>query len=167
MDLVKYELLRMYIVLYSGALCVCVWHFWNNLILGWWFINLIRLKLMNTVSCVIRRLMLFCFCGDAGCKCYNLKYLVRMECPRCSRMIGSCWFCFTTFSSWKKRKCVGIKMKTCIRNKPYDHVFAGEVLTSTLQGEDEDVELAVKSARKAYDSWSKTPPHVRARYLYR
>ncbi|PIK58950.1 putative aldehyde dehydrogenase family 16 member A1 [Apostichopus japonicus] len=42
----------------------------------------------------------------------------------------------------------------------------GEVLATTIQGEDEDIELAVKSARKAFDSWSKLPCHVRARHLY-
>ncbi len=43
----------------------------------------------------------------------------------------------------------------------------GETLASTVQGEEEDVELAVGAARKAYDSWSKMPGHVRARHLYR
>ncbi|XP_041351976.1 aldehyde dehydrogenase family 16 member A1-like [Gigantopelta aegis] len=42
----------------------------------------------------------------------------------------------------------------------------GEVLASTVQGEDEDVDFAVKTAKKAFESWSKTPPHVRARHLY-
>ncbi|PIK45320.1 putative aldehyde dehydrogenase family 16 member A1 [Apostichopus japonicus] len=42
----------------------------------------------------------------------------------------------------------------------------GEVLATTIQGEDEDIELAMKSARKAFDSWSKLPCHVRARHLY-
>ncbi|XP_060561451.1 LOW QUALITY PROTEIN: aldehyde dehydrogenase family 16 member A1-like [Ruditapes philippinarum] len=42
----------------------------------------------------------------------------------------------------------------------------GQTLASTLQGTKEDVDMAVKSSRKAYESWSKTPPHVRARYMY-
>lgn len=42
----------------------------------------------------------------------------------------------------------------------------GQVLASTIQGEKDDVDLAVKTARKAYESWSKTPPHVRARHMY-
>ncbi|XP_072045123.1 aldehyde dehydrogenase family 16 member A1-like [Amphiura filiformis] len=42
----------------------------------------------------------------------------------------------------------------------------GETLATTVQGEEEDVELAVGAARKAYDSWSKMPGHVRARHLY-
>ncbi|KAK3096828.1 hypothetical protein FSP39_003725 [Pinctada imbricata] len=42
----------------------------------------------------------------------------------------------------------------------------GEVLASTIQGEQEDVDMAVKAAEKAYQSWSKTLPHVRARHLY-
>ncbi|KAM4016025.1 aldehyde dehydrogenase family 16 member A1 [Anomaloglossus baeobatrachus] len=42
----------------------------------------------------------------------------------------------------------------------------GEVLASTVQGTEEDVELAVSTARKAYESWSQLPCHVRARYMY-
>ncbi|MEE6482821.1 hypothetical protein FKM82_013355 [Ascaphus truei] len=42
----------------------------------------------------------------------------------------------------------------------------GEPLATTIQGEEEDVETAVGAARKAYESWSKLPCHVRARYLY-
>ncbi|KAL3881230.1 hypothetical protein ACJMK2_027686 [Sinanodonta woodiana] len=42
----------------------------------------------------------------------------------------------------------------------------GEVLATTIQGVKEDVDMAVKSARRAYESWNKTPPHVRARHLY-
>ena len=51
----------------------------------------------------------------------------------------------------------------------HDSAFflVGQVLASTLQGDKEDVDLAVKSAKKAYESWSKTPPHVRARHMYR
>ena len=44
--------------------------------------------------------------------------------------------------------------------------FSGEKLASTVQGEKEDVELAVSSAREAFKSWSKLPGHARARYLY-
>ena len=44
---------------------------------------------------------------------------------------------------------------------------AGDVLASTIQGEQEDVDQAVAAAKTAYESWSKTPGHVRARYLYR
>lgn len=46
-------------------------------------------------------------------------------------------------------------------------VLIGQVLANTIQGDKEDVDLAVKTARKAYESWSKTPPHVRARHMYR
>ncbi|XP_043915174.1 aldehyde dehydrogenase family 16 member A1 [Protopterus annectens] len=42
----------------------------------------------------------------------------------------------------------------------------GEDLAVTIQGEEEDVDLAVKAARKAFEPWSKLPCHVRARYLY-
>ncbi|KAM8927540.1 aldehyde dehydrogenase family 16 member A1 [Pelodytes ibericus] len=42
----------------------------------------------------------------------------------------------------------------------------GESLASTTQGNEEDVEAAVSAARKAYETWSKLPCHVRARYLY-
>ncbi|XP_052089947.1 aldehyde dehydrogenase family 16 member A1-like [Mytilus californianus] len=42
----------------------------------------------------------------------------------------------------------------------------GEPLATTIQGEQEDVDLAVSSAKKAYETWSKTPNHVRARHLY-
>ena len=47
----------------------------------------------------------------------------------------------------------------CIQN-------LGEKLASTLQGEKEDVDLAVTAARKAFESWGKLPGHARARYLY-
>ena len=33
-------------------------------------------------------------------------------------------------------------------------------------GTQEDVELAVDAASKAFESWSKLPGHVRARHLY-
>ncbi|XP_072282801.1 aldehyde dehydrogenase family 16 member A1 [Pyxicephalus adspersus] len=42
----------------------------------------------------------------------------------------------------------------------------GEALANTIQGNEEDVEFAVNTARKAFESWSKLPCHVRARYLY-
>lgn len=47
------------------------------------------------------------------------------------------------------------------------YITIGEVLAKTTQAEKADVDLAVKSARKAYETWSKTLPHVRARHLYR
>ena len=46
-------------------------------------------------------------------------------------------------------------------------VSAGEVLASTIQGQQEDVNMAVNAAKVAYESWHKTPGHVRARILYR
>uniref|UniRef100_A0A8C5QWH5 Aldehyde dehydrogenase domain-containing protein n=1 Tax=Leptobrachium leishanense TaxID=445787 RepID=A0A8C5QWH5_9ANUR len=42
----------------------------------------------------------------------------------------------------------------------------GESLASTIQGNEEDVEVAVAAAQKAFETWSKLPCHVRARYLY-
>ncbi|XP_071943662.1 aldehyde dehydrogenase family 16 member A1-like [Antedon mediterranea] len=42
----------------------------------------------------------------------------------------------------------------------------GEVLSETIQGEEEDIELAVSAAHKAFQSWSKLSCDVRARYLY-
>nr|CAB3220920.1 aldehyde dehydrogenase family 16 member A1-like [Phallusia mammillata] len=42
----------------------------------------------------------------------------------------------------------------------------GEVLASTTQGEEEDVNNAVSCAKEAFKSWSQLPPHSRARYLY-
>eukprot|EP00043_Microstomoeca_roanoka_P020821 m.254135 g.254135 ORF g.254135 m.254135 type:complete len:897 (-) comp17725_c0_seq1:268-2958(-) len=41
-----------------------------------------------------------------------------------------------------------------------------EFLAFTAQGNDEDVDVAVKAAHTAYGSWSKLPGHVRARYIY-
>ena len=35
-----------------------------------------------------------------------------------------------------------------------------------MQGEQEDIDQAVGAAREAFNSWSKLPGHVRARYLY-
>ena len=40
-------------------------------------------------------------------------------------------------------------------------------MASTLQGTDEDVNQAVAAAKSSFDSWSKTPGHVRSRILYR
>ncbi|KAM4652742.1 aldehyde dehydrogenase family 16 member A1 [Discoglossus pictus] len=42
----------------------------------------------------------------------------------------------------------------------------GESLATTIQGTEEDVDTAVIAARKAFETWSKLPCHVRARYLY-
>ncbi|ELT96808.1 hypothetical protein CAPTEDRAFT_177352 [Capitella teleta] len=42
----------------------------------------------------------------------------------------------------------------------------GEDLAATVQGEQEDVDLAVSAAKTAYSSWSKTSGHYRARILY-
>ncbi|CAH1799054.1 unnamed protein product [Owenia fusiformis] len=42
----------------------------------------------------------------------------------------------------------------------------GEVLAATCQATQEDVDIAVKSSRKAYESWSKLSCHARARHLY-
>eukprot|EP00038_Savillea_parva_P016057 m.15743 g.15743 ORF g.15743 m.15743 type:complete len:830 (-) comp3308_c0_seq1:246-2735(-) len=52
--------------------------------------------------------------------------------------------------------------------KVYDTMSpaTGEKLASTVQGTDEDVNLAVDSAKKAFATWGKTPGHVRARHLY-
>jgi len=42
----------------------------------------------------------------------------------------------------------------------------GEVLASTIQGTEEDVESAVAAAKTAHEEWSRLPGHVRARHLY-
>ena len=42
----------------------------------------------------------------------------------------------------------------------------GKVIGSTVDGTKEDIDSAVKAARAAFGGWSKTPGHVRARYLY-
>ena len=42
----------------------------------------------------------------------------------------------------------------------------GKVLCKSVQGTNEDVDRAVAAARKAFEGFSKTPGHVRARYLY-
>ena len=44
-------------------------------------------------------------------------------------------------------------------NKAYVHCII-------CTGTQEDVELAVDAASKAFESWSKLPGHVRARHLY-
>ncbi|MBV8714212.1 MAG: aldehyde dehydrogenase family protein, partial [Chloroflexi bacterium] len=41
-----------------------------------------------------------------------------------------------------------------------------QVLARVGQGTPEDIEAAVTAARAAFQSWSTTPGHVRARYLY-
>ena len=46
-------------------------------------------------------------------------------------------------------------------------LFAGSILASTVQGVQEDVDIAVAAAKKAYKTWSKTSGHHRARILYR
>ena len=42
----------------------------------------------------------------------------------------------------------------------------GKVLSKSIDGTNEDVDRAVAAARTAFESFSKTPGHVRARYLY-
>jgi aldehyde dehydrogenase (NAD+) len=42
----------------------------------------------------------------------------------------------------------------------------GQPLARVASATAEDVDAAVQAARKAFESWSKTPGHVRARYLY-
>ena len=42
----------------------------------------------------------------------------------------------------------------------------GEPLAKITQGTEADVDDAVKAARRAYKTWSTTPGHIRARYLY-
>ena len=52
--------------------------------------------------------------------------------------------------------------------KTYDtkNPGTGETLATTVQGTQEDVDMAVSAARTAYDSWSNAPGHYRARILY-
>ena len=45
-------------------------------------------------------------------------------------------------------------------------ILTGEKLASTVQGNQEDIEVAVGAARKAFVKWSALPAHVRARHLY-
>lgn len=42
----------------------------------------------------------------------------------------------------------------------------GRKMAKTIQGTQEDVDHAVKSAKKAYEGWSKLSGHQRARYMY-
>ncbi|HLA43308.1 MAG TPA: aldehyde dehydrogenase family protein, partial [Aggregatilineales bacterium] len=42
----------------------------------------------------------------------------------------------------------------------------GEKLAEVADAGEADVDAAAKAARKAFETWSKTPGHVRARYLY-
>ncbi len=42
----------------------------------------------------------------------------------------------------------------------------GERLAETAQAGEEDVNAAVAAARAAFETWSKTPGHIRTRYLY-
>ncbi len=42
----------------------------------------------------------------------------------------------------------------------------GEELAQTAQANQDDVNDAVRAARNAFEAWSRTPGHVRARYLY-
>ncbi len=45
-------------------------------------------------------------------------------------------------------------------------LISGEKLASTIQGEKEDIDLAVSAAREAFKKWSKLSCHARARHLY-
>ena len=54
-----------------------------------------------------------------------------------------------------------------IGNMLHDPIPPGAVLASTTQGTNEDIDVAVGAAKTAYETWSKTSPHVRARHLYR
>ncbi|XP_067830570.1 aldehyde dehydrogenase family 16 member A1 isoform X2 [Heptranchias perlo] len=42
----------------------------------------------------------------------------------------------------------------------------GETLATTIEGEEPDVDVAVRAAKRAFETWSKLPCHVRARHLY-
>jgi aldehyde dehydrogenase (NAD+) len=42
----------------------------------------------------------------------------------------------------------------------------GELLAETAQAGQEEIDAAVAAARRAFESWSATPGHIRARYLY-
>ena len=42
----------------------------------------------------------------------------------------------------------------------------GEELAQTIQGNQEDVDMAVAAAKEAQVSWAALPPHARARHLY-
>ncbi|XP_063157218.1 aldehyde dehydrogenase family 16 member A1 isoform X3 [Candoia aspera] len=52
--------------------------------------------------------------------------------------------------------------ETCTVRNP----TTGEPLATTIQGTGEDVNKAVTAAKKAFESWSQLPGHVRARHLY-
>lgn len=43
---------------------------------------------------------------------------------------------------------------------------SGKAIARIAKGTSEDVDTAVGAARKAFETWGKTPGHVRARYLY-
>jgi len=43
----------------------------------------------------------------------------------------------------------------------------GQILASTVQAEQADVDVAVASARKAFKMWGTSSGHYRARVLYR
>lgn len=43
---------------------------------------------------------------------------------------------------------------------------SGEILAQTVQAGQAEVDAAVAAARQAFQSWSRTPDHLRARYLY-
>ena len=45
-------------------------------------------------------------------------------------------------------------------------MFEASKLLIPLIGTQEDVDLAMTSARKAYETWSQLPGHVRARHMY-
>lgn len=53
-----------------------------------------------------------------------------------------------------------------IITKYFSHSCIGVVLASTTQGEQKDVDQAVAAAKEAFQSWSKTSGHVRARHIY-
>lgn len=42
----------------------------------------------------------------------------------------------------------------------------GEELAKTIQGTEDDVNFAVDTAKKAFDSWGKLSPHTRSRHMY-
>ena len=44
--------------------------------------------------------------------------------------------------------------------------MSGEKIACTIQGEKDDVDVAIAAAHKAFESWSKLTGHARARYLY-
>ncbi|XP_065053435.1 aldehyde dehydrogenase family 16 member A1-like [Rhopilema esculentum] len=52
--------------------------------------------------------------------------------------------------------------------KRYDSFIpaTGEKLSSTIQGEKEDLDQAVAAAKKAFKDWSNLSPHKRARHIY-